>query len=211
MEQTRREAKKAHMRQRLSETAQQLIAERGFSRVTVAQIAATAGVAVATVFNYFGTKEALFFSGLEAFGAGLVEAIRERTAQSSHLDAAAAFILEGQSGWLEQIAAGDHGAFDRAHAISKVIEDSASLRAYELVVGDDIAQQLADVLMSDAGVELSPIEAETAARAIVGVHRTLVLLVRRRLLEHDHPERIAADVRAAGRDAFAALEGGLTG
>lgn len=207
MEQTRREAKKVHTRQLLSETAQQLIAERGFARVTVAQIAATAGVSVATVFNYFGTKEALFFSGLEAFGAELVEAVRERIARSSPLEAAGTFILEGQAGWLEQIAAGDHDALDRARVISRVIEGSTSLRAYELVVGEDIAQQLADALVDDPGLDWSPIEAETAARAIVGAHRTLVLLARRRLLEHDHPETIAADVRTAGRDAFAALEG----
>jgi AcrR family transcriptional regulator len=49
--------------------------------VTVAEVALRAEVAVATVFNYFPTKEDLFFFRLEAFGPELVDAIRDRTVE----------------------------------------------------------------------------------------------------------------------------------
>jgi AcrR family transcriptional regulator len=73
-----RERKKEQTRQSIAETAWRLFAERGYDRVSVAEIARAAGVAEATVFNYFPTKEDLFYSRLEAFGDQLVEAIGPR-------------------------------------------------------------------------------------------------------------------------------------
>ena len=73
-----RERKKAQTRQLIADTAWRLFADRGFERVTVAEVAREAQVAVATVFNYFPTKEDLFFFRLEAFGADLVEAVAGR-------------------------------------------------------------------------------------------------------------------------------------
>jgi Bacterial regulatory proteins, tetR family len=50
-----RERKKARTRQHIADTAWRLFADRGFDRVTVAEVAGQAQVAVATVFNYFPT------------------------------------------------------------------------------------------------------------------------------------------------------------
>jgi hypothetical protein len=61
------------------DTARRLFADRGFDRVTVAEVARQAQVAAATVFNYFPTKEDLY-SKLEAFEARLLEAIATRAA-----------------------------------------------------------------------------------------------------------------------------------
>ena len=62
-----RELKKEQTRQLIADTAWRLFADRGFDRVTVAEIAREAQVAEATVFNYFPTKEdiALFFLAQE--------------------------------------------------------------------------------------------------------------------------------------------------
>ena len=46
--------------------------------MTVAEIARAAEVAEKTVFNYFPTKEDLFYSRLEAFEEELLAAVRER-------------------------------------------------------------------------------------------------------------------------------------
>ena len=73
-----RERKKTQTRELISDTARDLFAERGFDRVTVAEIARTADVSEATVFNYFPTKEDLFYSRLEAFEEELLAAVRER-------------------------------------------------------------------------------------------------------------------------------------
>ena len=45
--------------------ARRLFSERGFEEVSVAEIARAADVSLATVFNYFPTKEDLIYSGLE--------------------------------------------------------------------------------------------------------------------------------------------------
>src|SRR2546423_13153737 len=63
-----RELKKEQTRQLIADTAWRLFADRGFDRVTVAEIAREAQVAEATVFNYFPTKEDLFYWRPEAFG-----------------------------------------------------------------------------------------------------------------------------------------------
>ena len=53
----------------------------------MAEVARQAEVAVATVFNYFSTKEDLFFFRLEAFEAHLVEAVATRAASETVLAA----------------------------------------------------------------------------------------------------------------------------
>lgn len=47
------------------------------------------------------------------------------------------------------------------------------------------------------------------APALMGIHRALVDLVRRRVLADDRPEALAADVRELGARAFLRLEQGL--
>ena len=78
MEMGLRARKKEQTRQLIADTAWRLFADRGFEQVTVAEVARQAEVAVATVFNYFPTKEDLFYSRLETFGARLVDAVAAR-------------------------------------------------------------------------------------------------------------------------------------
>src|SRR5919198_3702495 len=85
MEMGLRERKKEQTHQLIAETAWRLFADRGFDQVTVAEVARAAQVATATVFNYFPTKEDLFFFRLEAFAARLVDAISARPEQESVL------------------------------------------------------------------------------------------------------------------------------
>src|SRR5437899_7865208 len=73
-----REWKKARTRREIADSAMQLFAQRGFDHVTVAEVAAAAGVSEKTVFNYFPTKEDLFWDEVPEREAALVEAIRSR-------------------------------------------------------------------------------------------------------------------------------------
>ena len=73
-----RERKKEQTRQLIADTARRLLAERGFDAVTVAEVAREADVSEKTVFNYFPTKEELFYSRLEAFEEELLQALTAR-------------------------------------------------------------------------------------------------------------------------------------
>src|SRR5215218_7564806 len=101
-----RERKKQRTRQLIADTARRLFSERGFERVTVAEIARGAEVAEATVFNYFPTKEDLFYSRLEAFEEELLQAIRRREPDTSIVAAFAEFLV-GRGGVLAMGTAGD--------------------------------------------------------------------------------------------------------
>src|SRR5437868_8593865 len=82
-----REVKKERRRQVIAETAFDLFATRGFDHVTVAEVAETAGVSEKTVFNYFPTKEDLFFDQVDERQAALVAAIENRLPDESILAA----------------------------------------------------------------------------------------------------------------------------
>src|SRR5919107_343331 len=88
-----RERKKLATRQLIAETARRLFGERGFERVTVAEIAREADVSEKTVFNYFATKEDLVYWQLEAFEAQILCAISDRGPGESALDAFGRFVL----------------------------------------------------------------------------------------------------------------------
>src|ERR671937_1776253 len=90
-----RERKKEQRRQRIADSARRLFAERGFEGVTVAEVAREANVSEGTVFNYFPTKEDLFYSGMESFEAALIEAVRNRPAGESVLAAFRRYVLDG--------------------------------------------------------------------------------------------------------------------
>ena len=203
-----RELKKQQTRQLIADTAWQLFADRGFDRVTVAEVARQAQVAEATVFNYFPTKEDLFYSRLEVFGAGLLEAVAAREPGEPALAAVRRYLL-GSGGLLAQIAAGDAEALQRLRTVSRVIAASPSLLAREQQAIARSTDALAELLAAETGAPADDVTARVAANALLGVQRTLVDHVRRRVLADDQPERLADDVRELGRRAFALLERGL--
>ena len=73
-----RETKKERTRRDIADAAMRLFIQRGFARVTVSDVAHEAGVSEKTVFNYFPTKEDLFFDEVDEREAALVAAIRDR-------------------------------------------------------------------------------------------------------------------------------------
>src|SRR5882724_953520 len=118
-----RERKKQQTRQAIAEAAGRLFAERGFDAVTVAQVARAADVSEGTVFNYFPTKEDLFYARMQSFEAALVEAVRRRPGGESAVTAFRRFIEEGTGGL---------AARDRAEAIvraARIIRASPALQA----------------------------------------------------------------------------------
>ena len=203
-----RERKKAQTRRLIADTAWRLFADRGFERVTVAEVARDAQVAVATVFNYFPTKEDLFLFRLEAFGADLVDAVAGRAAGEPALAAFRRQLL-GAGGLLAQAEAGDDQALERLRTMNRVIADSPALQAREQQAFTSTAAALADRLAADTGAAPGDLDAQVAANALVGVQRALVGYTRHRVLTGNDPAGLAADVRARAERAFALLEDGL--
>lgn len=73
-----RDAKRRRIRRRIAEVATGLFLERGFSQVTIAEVARTAEVSVNTVYTYFPSKEDLVFYPEEASAQRMVEMVRDR-------------------------------------------------------------------------------------------------------------------------------------
>jgi AcrR family transcriptional regulator len=203
-----RERKKEQTRQLIAQTAWRLFADRGFDGVTVAEVARQAEVAVATVFNYFPTKEDLFYERLEAFEARLMEAVATRAAGESVLAAFRRHLLSS-GGLLAQVEAGDAQALERLRTVHRLIADSPSLLAREQQAMTRTADTLAALLAAETGARADDLRPQAAANALVGVQRATVDYTRRRVLDDDEPARLAADVRDLGRRAFALLERGL--
>lgn len=203
-----RELKKEQTRRLIAETAWRLFAERGFDHVKVAEIAREAQVSEATVFNYFRTKEDLFYFRLEAFGAGLLEAVATRPAGQPVLVAFRRYLLES-GGLLAQVEAGDSEALERLSTVNRMIAESPALLAREQQALAGVTDSLAGLLAAETGVAAGDVRARVAANALMGVHRVLIDDARRRILADDEPGRLPADLRRLGQRAFALLERGL--
>src|SRR5947207_12129331 len=102
-----RERKKQQTRQLIFDAAQRLFRAKGFERVSVAEIARAAEVSEVTVFNYFPTKEDLFYGGMQFFEEDLLEAVRSRPRGESAIKAFRRRLLDGTDalGSKERIAA----------------------------------------------------------------------------------------------------------
>ena len=76
------ERKKRQVRQKISDVATAMFLVDGFDNVTVAEIAAAADVSQQTVFNYFPTKESMFFDRAESMTNAVADAVRARGSAS---------------------------------------------------------------------------------------------------------------------------------
>jgi AcrR family transcriptional regulator len=196
-----RERKKEQTRQAISEAAWRLFAERGFDAVRVAEIARAADVSEGTVFNYFPTKEDLFYSQMESFESALVDAVRERPAGESALAAFRRFVLDRAVGLDERV--------DVIAKAARIVESSPALQAREREVVESSTRSLAELLAAEAGPRGSDVEAWAVASALMGVQRGLVRRVRANVLAGMRGAELAADVKAQGKRAFARVERGL--
>ena len=193
-----RERKKLQTRQEIFDASQRLFTRRGFEEVTVAEVARAANVSEMTVYNYFPTKEDLFFAGMQFFEERLIEAVRDRPRGESALKAFRRKVLEGASNLEER---------ERANAIlkaGKAIDSSPSLRAREREIVDEYARRLADILGGK-----DEVEAVAAATAMMATHRALVDRTRRLVMEGRRGAALAEDFRTQARRAFARLDRGL--
>jgi AcrR family transcriptional regulator len=198
-----RERKKRQTRQLIFEAADRLFRQRGFESVTVAEIARGADVSEVTVFNYFPTKEDLFYGGMQFFEEQLIDAVRSRARGESAVSAFRRRLLEG---------AADLGTEERVTAIRKaaqMISVSPSLVVRERDIVDRYTRQLAAVLAEETGAAPDDVEPLGAAGALMVVHRMLVDHIRKQVLAGRRGSQLVEDFKSQARRAFRRLERGL--
>lgn len=171
--------------------------------MSVAEIARVADVSEVTVFNYFPTKEDLFYGGMQFFEEELIESLRARPRGESALKAFRRRLLDGA----ERLATPQS-----ARAILKaahIVSGSPSLIAREREIVERYTTRLAGLLAEESGTRPADVEPVSAATAMMGTHRALVDHVRRSVLAGQRGAGLADDYRAQTRRAFARLERGL--
>lgn len=191
-----RQRKKAETRAAIYQAARRLFSERGFDRVTVAEVAREANVSEVTVFNYFPSKEDLFYAGMHFFEEELLDAVRRRKPGESALKAFRRKLLESVEGLRSK---------ERFVAIRNATEaysTSPSLASREREIVDRYSHQLGELLGGD-------VESMAVAAALMGAHRAVVEYVRRRVREGERGEALADDARTQIRRAFGRMEKGL--
>ena len=177
--------------------AMQLFAQRGFDRVTVAEVAAAAEVSDKTVYNYFPTKEDLFFDEVPAREAALVAAVRGRRDGESILAA----LHRVEAGECPRLCSPGFATFAR------VIEESQALQAKELAVMAHFTRVLAEAIRTE--LRTHPLDAQIAANALVSVHWQLFRDARAQALAGRHGPAAVRRLRTELKRAYALLERGL--
>jgi AcrR family transcriptional regulator len=198
-----RQRKKERTRAAIADAALELFRERGFDAVTVAEVARAADVSEGTVFNYFPTKEDLFYGRMESFETALLDAVRDRAPGQSVLEAFGAFVLAGASRLADP---------DRARVIAdgaRVVGASRALQSREREIVEQSVALLAALIAEETGAHEDSVEPRVAATALMGAQRAIVATVHARVLAGESGRALAAAARAYGRRAFALLERGL--
>ncbi|MGK5743048.1 TetR/AcrR family transcriptional regulator [Micromonospora sp. URMC 103] len=188
-----RARKKRQTRQSISDVATRLFLERGYEPVTIAEIAAAAGVAKMTVTNYFPRKEDLVLDIAEEFVAMLARAAEARPAGEPVRDALRRRYAEAVA--RREALVGFAGA-----PFVRLLEDSPALsgRLRELfeLREDALAAQLA------AETPGNDLTARLVAAQLAGAYRVLFGEAFR-LIRAGHDEEQVAEILAeAGTHAF---------
>ncbi|MTE16600.1 TetR/AcrR family transcriptional regulator [Nocardia aurantiaca] len=199
-----REEKKRATRTALADAAMTLFAAKGFDRVTVAEVARAANVSVNTAFNYFPTKEDLFFDRQDEVANRLAQAVREREQGES---AAAAI----RRAFLDRMRRDEPtlGLSPGATAFWRMIDESPALQARLRRLGEQSEAALAEALAEATNTSPEDPTARLAAAALAGLDRALHAEIRRATLMGADPDTVRATVIRAATEGFDAAVAGL--
>lgn len=146
---------------RLHRAAMQLILERGYDGVTVAEIAEHAGLTKRSFFRHYADKREVVFAGSADFQRGVVDGVRSAPAGTGPVDAVVGALARGGAvltGWGEPV-----------RLRHRMVAASPELRERELIKLDALTTAITGALR-DRGVE--ELTAELVARAGVAAFTT---------------------------------------
>jgi len=194
-----RETKKQQTRRAIADAALPLFLEHGFDQVTVTEVARRVGLSGQTVFNYFPTKEDLFFDLRAEAEDELARVVRERQPAGCPVEAVRDHLLEA-------IATLSRSTPDRAMQLQfwQTIAASPALRAREREIGERAEAALA------AELEETDIPAPVLlAGAIAGLRRAVQRELRRRITAGEPETSVRRNLAEPTRTAFDMLCHGL--
>jgi AcrR family transcriptional regulator len=194
-----RETKKLQTREAIAAAGMRLFVTRGFDNVTVGEIARDAGVSEKTVFNYFPTKEDIFFDEVPERLEALSEAVCERDSSRSLVAA----MHDLHAAQCKRLASPGFAHFAR------VIEQSSALQAKEVEVMSQFTDRLAQTIREELGVH--PADAQIAANLLMSVHWQLFRNARTQALAGRSGPAAARRLRSDLDRAYRLLEQGLRG
>ncbi|MFI6297739.1 TetR/AcrR family transcriptional regulator [Nonomuraea sp. NPDC050790] len=194
-----RAMKKQQTRENISQHATRLFLERGYDKVTIADVAAAAQVAKMTVTNYFPRKEDLALDLGDAFVSGLANAVADRPAGQSALTAL-------RDSFLAAVARKDPVIGFAPLEFAQMITGSPALVARLREFHDEREAALATQLAAETEPGFLP---RLAAAELGAAHRLLFDETLARVLDGQDHDRIATALTEAAHTAFDLLEPSL--
>lgn len=199
----RRERKKQQTREKIAKVALELFIERGFEQVPVTEVAEAADVSVNTVYNYFPTKEDLFFGLNQPMETSLAGIVRQR----ENGEALLTFLRQLLLSSLEPMKAVLSPEQDATRQqVFQVIRESPTLQARGRQMAEAIEEDLAHALAEDMGAELDDIVPRLVAHLILTLYARVFAEYARQRLTGESSEKIHANLSAmvtAGLDLLA--------
>jgi AcrR family transcriptional regulator len=197
-----RERKKRETREAITRAAWKLFNRRGFDVVTVADIAAAAGVSEKTVFNYFPAKEDLVFAGGMQRAAKLVELVQARPPDASIVEPFRRWTMD----YLDRV---EHDPPDELTTIPRLVMRSDQLRARLFIGWEQEASLLGPVIAEQVGGPPDSVLPVVVGRTLAWTHRVIFRAAFTRLIAGEDQAAVAADLRLQANAAYDLLEQGL--
>jgi len=188
-----------------------LFLERGFEKVTIAQVAEAADVSINTVFNYFSTKEDLFFG---SHPGSEPQDVRLALAREPN-EAVVAFLRRLIDNSIEQYSKTPMTLTDVAYSLAarRVVQESPALQVRAAQEArratDDLEDAFAQALANDTAAKAIDLTPHLVAGQVFAIYSTLFLEAERRRRSGEKPETTQAFLRAAAETALQLLEKGI--
>ncbi|HVX34580.1 MAG TPA: TetR family transcriptional regulator [Solirubrobacterales bacterium] len=158
----KRERRKRETRAAIVAAAERLFDARGYDGVTVAEVAAEAGVSVKTLFVHFRSKEDLVFADEERLLGRLLQMVAERAPGQTPLRAVTAAILA---------ALADESGMRGLESFHRTLESSPAVASRLRRMWEDHESQLADLLAAERNEATPCPETRLAAAQLIALVR----------------------------------------
>ena len=192
-----RERKKNASRLAISQIATKMFIDRGFENVTVVEVAAAADVSVATIFNYFPTKEDLFFDRELEIIEAHARFVRERKKSESITQALHREARNAIATALPPLFNGNVGAF------LATVDASPALRARVRLALEKTEATLAAAIADSTKAKDGDPKPRVVAAMMMAIERVLLEKVRGNIFRGDG---IAMSKRSLLRECDVAFE-----